>query len=188
MFVSSSQITHCQIENNGRCKKWLQIIEPYSPKFLFFNCGLVTYLISNYSWYKHVDIGYVKWLLVLNQMSMMLVTKDLINNKAVLIQIMAWHQQCNKILSKNNNELLLNPPLWTNLSEIWSKYNNFHLEFLLSSQLWCVIRTDTRLAPSQWDTALQCNPASHWLGGNLESALCFNTAYYDTVWQTKQQP
>ena len=32
-------------------------------------------------------------------------------------------------------------------------------------------RADSRLAPSQWETALLCNDASHWLGANLESAL-----------------
>ena len=32
-------------------------------------------------------------------------------------------------------------------------------------------RADSRLAPSQWETVLLCNDASHWLGANLESAL-----------------
>ena len=32
-------------------------------------------------------------------------------------------------------------------------------------------RADSRLAPSQWETPLQCNAVSHWLGANLESAL-----------------
>ena len=32
-------------------------------------------------------------------------------------------------------------------------------------------RSDSRLAPSQWETALQSNAVSHWLGANLESAL-----------------
>ena len=32
-------------------------------------------------------------------------------------------------------------------------------------------RADSRLVPSQWETPLQCNTASHWLGANLESAL-----------------
>ena len=35
--------------------------------------------------------------------------------------------------------------------------------------LWC--RADSRLAPSQWETSLQSNAVSHWLGANLESAL-----------------
>ena len=37
------------------------------------------------------------------------------------------------------------------------------------------IRADCRLALSQWDTALLCNVVSHWLGANLESALCMHT-------------
>ena len=32
-------------------------------------------------------------------------------------------------------------------------------------------RADSRLALSQWQTSLQSNAASHWLGANLESAL-----------------
>ena len=33
------------------------------------------------------------------------------------------------------------------------------------------LRADPRLAPSQWETSLQSNAVSHWLGANLESAL-----------------
>ena len=32
-------------------------------------------------------------------------------------------------------------------------------------------RTESRLAPSQWEPALLCNDVSHWLGASLESAL-----------------
>ena len=32
-------------------------------------------------------------------------------------------------------------------------------------------RADCRLAPSQWETALQSNAVSHWLDANLDSAL-----------------
>ena len=32
-------------------------------------------------------------------------------------------------------------------------------------------RADSRLAPRQWETSLQSNAVSHWLGANLESAL-----------------
>ena len=35
----------------------------------------------------------------------------------------------------------------------------------------CGHRADSRLAPSQWETALLCNDVSHWLGTSLESAL-----------------
>ena len=33
------------------------------------------------------------------------------------------------------------------------------------------IRAHSRFAPSQWETSLQSNTLSHWLGTNLESAL-----------------
>ena len=38
---------------------------------------------------------------------------------------------------------------------------------------WVIIfaRADSSLALSQWETSLQCNAVSHWLGANLESAL-----------------
>ena len=32
-------------------------------------------------------------------------------------------------------------------------------------------RADSRLAPSQWETALLCNDVSHWVGASPESAL-----------------
>ena len=32
-------------------------------------------------------------------------------------------------------------------------------------------RADSSFAPSQWETSLQSNAVSHWLGANLESAL-----------------
>ena len=44
---------------------------------------------------------------------------------------------------------------------------------------WCHNRADSRLAPSQWETSLQSNAVSHWLGANLESAL--NNDYYDNM-------
>ena len=34
-----------------------------------------------------------------------------------------------------------------------------------------IIRSDSRLAPSQWETALLCNDVSHWLSASLEPAL-----------------
>ena len=36
----------------------------------------------------------------------------------------------------------------------------------------CTPRADSRFVPDQWETALLCNGVSHWLGTNLESALC----------------
>ena len=39
-------------------------------------------------------------------------------------------------------------------------------------------RADSRFAPSQWETPLQSNGVSHWLGANLESALCSVHTYW----------
>ena len=39
-------------------------------------------------------------------------------------------------------------------------------------------RADSRLAPSQWETSLQSNAVSHWLGANLESALKKPVAWF----------
>ena len=33
------------------------------------------------------------------------------------------------------------------------------------------VRVDSRFAPNQWETSLQSNAVSHWLGANLESVL-----------------
>ena len=41
----------------------------------------------------------------------------------------------------------------------------------LNSQIGTIFhRADSRVAPSQWETSLQSNTVSHWLGANLESA------------------
>ena len=54
-----------------------------------------------------------------------------------------------------------------------SKYLTCKLEYYNRTLTWNVwyIRADFRLAPSQWETLLQSNAVSHWLGANLESAL-----------------
>ena len=45
-------------------------------------------------------------------------------------------------------------------------------------------RADSRFVPSQWETALQSNAVSHWLGAKLESALCESYyPYSDYVWK-----
>ena len=41
-----------------------------------------------------------------------------------------------------------------------------------------IFRADSRLAPSQWETSLQSNAVSHWLGANLESALYICSGYW----------
>ena len=43
-------------------------------------------------------------------------------------------------------------------------------------------RFDSRLAPVQWETSLQSNAVSHWLGSSLESAL---TSHIDRLVQKR---
>ena len=43
------------------------------------------------------------------------------------------------------------------------------LDFLAQTQTY--LRNDSMFTPSQWETSLQSNDVSHWLGANLESAL-----------------
>ena len=41
----------------------------------------------------------------------------------------------------------------------------------LATNINAIHRADSRLATGQWETSLQSNVVSHWLGANLESAL-----------------
>ena len=52
----------------------------------------------------------------------------------------------------------------------WLKFKLRYIYIYFISVL-TYIGTDSRLAPSQWETSLHCNAVSHQLGGNLESAL-----------------
>ena len=70
---------------------------------------------------------------------------------------------------------------WANVDPDWCHYiasqcvNYCHPGATSSWWLW-VSRADSRLAPSQWETSLQCNAVSHWLGANLEWAQVSITA------------
>ena len=55
-----------------------------------------------------------------------------------------------------------------------------------NSSMYTGLRADSRLAPSQWETALQCNAVSHWLGANLESTLshiCAKAFVHSSHWK-----
>ena len=55
---------------------------------------------------------------------------------------------------------------------IWNRCLQNISHFEQAAMKWRVInRADSRFAPSQWETLLQSNTVSHWLGTNLESAL-----------------
>ena len=67
--------------------------------------------------------------------------------------------------------------------QLWAK-----VSLVISSwwaTLWyiflCDFRADTRLAPSQWETSVQSNAVSHWLGANLESAWILLKSYLPEI-------
>ena len=69
------------------------------------------------------------------------------------------------------------------VNSILTVYLQLHVQYrfiLHHNILWVYSRADSRLAPSQWETSLQRNSISHWLGANLESAL-YSITYSMTV-------
>ena len=51
-------------------------------------------------------------------------------------------------------------------------YIRYHEDLPIHWKMWFLsnIRVDSRFAPSQWETSLQSNAVSHWVGVNLESS------------------
>ena len=68
------------------------------------------------------------------------------------------------------------PGLW---SLICSKWGFFQTGAILFRGI--VSRADSRFAPSQWETSLQSNAVSHWLGANLESAWFLSSDYRSSI-------
>ena len=70
---------------------------------------------------------------------------------------------------------------WTYVNTSHAGWHKYMAELLIPdadnglvsicTTLWSYTRADSRIAPSQWETSLQSNAISHWLGANLESAL-----------------
>ena len=74
-----------------------------------------------------------------------------------------------------SNRLIL-PRQWQRLVTLWKRRKceydlNFSCVFISPSGSSLVCGADPRLVPSQWETSLQSNAVSHWLGASLESAL-----------------
>ena len=66
----------------------------------------------------------------------------------------------------------------------WSSISISNREIQLCYRSYIHTRVDSRLAPSQWETLLQSNGISLWLGTNLESAL--HTVYLRFVHNLRQ--
>ena len=71
-----------------------------------------------------------------------------------LVQVMTWHRIGDKPLYA---------PMITHFTDTYMRHR---VSVCPDS-----VRADSRFVPSQWETALLCNDASHWLGASLESAL-----------------
>ena len=87
-----------------------------------------------------------------------------------------WHRKISELVGVNVISCLL---LFTNVWHIsliwqWCMTHEVPLEGG-EPQVWCHLiisdRADSRFVPSQWETSLQSNAVSQWLGTNLESAL-----------------
>ena len=63
------------------------------------------------------------------------------------------------------------------LASYWQSCDKSHVLWKHYKEAGCC-RADSRLAISQWETSLQNNAVSHWLGANLESALCCKMPLY----------
>ena len=65
--------------------------------------------------------------------------------------------------------------IWVNKSHGYTKNRWYNHCKTKHSRTMCIFygiyRADSRIAPSQWETPLQSNAVSHWLGAILESAL-----------------
>ena len=86
--------------------------------------------------------------------------------------LLYWLELIHKIILMNS-WTLFGPCMYNSLLiNIGHSSTNYSQKIPHSSPMrWMYIRVDSRFAPSQWETSLQSNVVSHWLGTNLESAL-----------------
>ena len=62
-------------------------------------------------------------------------------------------------------------------------YISFEISYWYDSH----IRVDSRFAPSRWETPLQSNGVSHWLGANLQSALHTIQRFQIILWRAESK-
>ena len=69
-----------------------------------------------------------------------------------------------------------------NASVLWYGVVRPSVNILLSNLVTTYCRADSRFAPTQWETSLQRNTVSYWLGANLESVLyCIKFNFTDIM-------
>ena len=93
----------------------------------------------------------------------------------ILWHKLQWNLTGNTIVYFHGNALEMSSARWQPFCSGLKLLNVISIKSMR-----CIIihfRADSRLAPSQWETSLQSNGISHWLGVNLESALHFNARF-----------
>ena len=87
--------------------------------------------------------------------------------------LLLWHRSCDqhRFLMTSYGEIKSGEPIW------FDKFSSGEISFCPTLHFDEVVASDfirvitTVLAPSQWETSLQSNAVSHWLGTKLQSAL-----------------
>ena len=96
--------------------------------------------------------------------------------KSALVQVMVWCRQATgQCWPRYMSPYGASRPQWVNSARSPYKFQDdpvFQINQINT-------RADSRLVPSQWQTSLQSNAVSLWLGANLESAL--NTMTVDVM-------
>ena len=95
-----------------------------------------------------------------------------------------YHVVTFRVLTKGISKLHQEGKLWGVFSDckFWPIFS-FHIaiEINLLGPSDAYIKVDSRLALSQWETSLQSNAVSHWLGANLQSTLIYVSVKYGII-------
>ena len=148
-FTSYRKISHSR-----SCKIGIRVLQ-----LLFYLANISAALLASHlpnfkAMYRHFNIqshGMVSWDLTM---------RHLLDVESTSQQMMTWRV------------IIVSIGLWFGLGlcpdQAVSHYLN---QWWPSPTMDKIIRADPRVVPSQWETSLQSNAVSHWLGANLESAL-----------------
>ena len=170
---SSATVSCAKIGSDQKASNWILPIWIYH-RFWISNKILLVKLIPAQQWIAEIGLGKMNFVGVLhwalwtilweeephdNKEINRLLTSDLCQNNDCCI---IWFRK--RKLSQVVYALVPNYHLQQSCSLSDNKRNWRAVDLLTSM-------ADSRLVPSQWETSLQSNAVSHWLGANLELAL-----------------
>ena len=101
---------------------------------------------------------------------------------AIWYELSKWNKMFFKrCLRRHLPTVIIRRAVW------WEHHSHPECEVVIHGK--CLIRTarpgyDTGLVPSHWETWLQSNAVSHWLGANLESALWYTRTALQSILKT----